>query len=110
MNSKQPCSSPVEFDNISVLIDDQSAADVGHSFSMNCTVAGISDSSSLSTAHQWYKEKHSIQGATLPTLYFSALTLSDIGSYVCEVTIRSNSRGSGIIRSSSPYILNISSE
>ena len=110
---EQPCSSsPKEDDiDISVIIYGQGSAGVGdHSFSMNCTVAGINDSNSLSIAHQWYKDNHSIQGAGLSTLHFSALTLMDAGSYVCEVSIRSSSQRNGIIRSTLPYILNISSE
>ena len=104
------CYSPLfEVNNVSVVAE-QESADVGHSFSMSCTIAGINDSDSLSIAYQWYKEEHPIQGATLPTLHFSALKLSDIGSYVCEVAIRSNSHKHGIITSSDPYILNISSK
>ena len=104
------CYSPLfEVDNVSIVVD-QESADVGRSFSMSCTIAGINDSVSLSIAHQWYKDKHSIQGATLPTLHFGALKLSDIGSYVCEVAIRSNSQKHGIFTSSVPYILNISSK
>ena len=93
-----------------MIVAEQESADVGRSFSMSCTIAGISDSDSLSIAYQWYKDKHPIQGATLPTLHFSALKLSDIGSYVCEVSFRSNSQRHGVIRSSLPYILNISSK
>ena len=108
--SAMNCYSPLfEVDNVSVIVE-QESADVGRSFSMSCTIAGINDSDSLSIAHQWYKNKHSIQGATLPSLYFSAIKLSDIGSYVCEVAIRSSSKWNGIIRSSLPYILNISSK
>ena len=111
-NSEQPCSSSPKEDDIdvSVVIYGQGSASVGHSFSMNCTVAGINDSDSLSIAHQWYKDNHPIQGAGLSTLHFNALTLMDAGSHVCEVSIRSRSQRNGIIRSTLPYILNISSE
>ena len=102
-------SSLLEVDSVSVVAE-QESADVGRGFSMSCTFAGISDSDSLSIAYQWYKDEHSIQGATLPTLHFDSLKLSDIGSYVCEVAIRSNSQKHGIITSSVPYILNISSK
>ena len=94
----------------SVLINVQSAADVGHTFSMNCTIVGINDSDSLYITYQWYEDKQLLQCSRAATLYFSTITFSDIGSYVCEVSIRSNSQGHGIIRSSSPYRLNISSE
>ena len=104
------CYSPLfEVANVSVVAE-QESADVGRSFSMSCTFAGINDSDSLSIAHQWYKDEHPVQGAALPTLHFSSLKLSDIGSYVCEVSIRLSSQRHGIIRSSLPYILNISSK
>ena len=107
---EQSCSVSTKVNNLSVMIIVQSAADVGRTFSMNCIVAGINDSDSPLITYQWYKDKQSLQGATAATLYFSALTFSDIGSYVCEVSIKSYSQGHGIIRSSSPYRLNISSE
>ena len=98
-----------EIDNV-IVVAEQKSIDFGRSFSMSCTIAGIDDTVSLSIAYQWYKDEHPIQGATLPTLHFGALKLSDIGSYVCEVSIRSSSQRHGIIMSSVPYILNISSK
>ena len=117
LNCEQSCTSSVEVNNIAVQVlitDNEKPADIGHSFSINCTVTvrGIeqNNSDSLTIAYQWYKEEHSLPGARVSSLYFSALTLSDTGSYVCEVFIRSNSQEHGVIRSSLPYRLNISSE
>ena len=111
LNCEQSCSvSSKVNNNISILISVQSAADVGRTFSMNCTIVGINKSDSLYITYQWYKDKQLLQGATAATLYFNGLTFSDVGGYMCEASIRSNSQGQGIIRSSSPYRLNITSE
>ena len=104
------CTSPMDVDNISVLVNAQGAADVGHNFFMNCTVIGINDSDGILITYQWYKDQHLLQNARAPTLFLSALTLLDTGSYVCEVSIKYISQGHGIIRSSSPHRISISSE
>ena len=94
----------MEVDNVTVLITVKGTTDIGHSFTLNCTVSiGINESDNPFIAYQWYKDENLLQGATAPTLSFSSLSLSDIGSYVCEASIRSNSQGHGIIRSSRPY-------
>ena len=116
LNCEQSCTSSTEVDNVAVRVlitDSDKAADIGHSFSINCTVTVrgiVNTSDSLTIAYQWYKDKHSLPGARVSMLNFGALTLSDSGSYVCEVFIRLNSHGNGIIRLSLPYKLNISSE
>ena len=116
-NCEQSCTSSVEVDNVTVQIsiaDSEKAADIGHSFSINCTVTVtgiVNNSDSLTLMYQWYKDKRSLPGTRVSMLKFGALTPSDSGSYVCEVFIRSNSQGNqGIIRPSLPYNLNISSE
>ena len=110
LTCEQSCISPMEVDNIVVLITVQSTADVGHSFTLNCTIVGINDSDSLLITYQWYKDQQLLQNARAPTLFLSALTLLDIGGYVCEASIKSSSQGHGIIRSSSPYRISVSSE
>ena len=117
LNCQQLCTSSEEVNNIAVQVlitDDGKPADIGHSFSINCTVTVTeifnNSNRSLTITYQWYKEERSLPGARVSSLYFSALSLLDSGSYVCEVFIRSNSLGHGIIRLSLPYKLNISSE
>lgn len=61
----------------------KSAADVGNTFSVNCSEGGIIDANRFTVKYQWYKDKHPLPGESHSALHFRALALSDFGGYTC---------------------------
>ena len=71
---------------------------------MTCTVSGADN---LNTSYQWSRNGVDINGETSATLFFPDLSLSNAGSYSCEVTVSSTVLVGGTVAvASSP--LNVS--
>ena len=71
---------------------------------MTCTVSGADD---FDTSYQWSRNGVDINGETSATLSFPVLSLSNAGSYCCEVTVSSTVLVGGTVAvASSP--LNVS--
>ena len=57
---------------------------------MNCTVTGAEKLIDATIAYQWFKDGDMVQGQTMETLFFPALSSADAGGYTCRATVMSS--------------------
>ena len=69
-----------------MIIDGGATPTVGQSYSLTCSVGGVTVSS-----YQWRKDGAVLPGETTRVLSFSSLRLSDAGRYSCEIRITADS-------------------
>ena len=78
------------------IVDFGIAQTAGEAYNLTCIVTGIENlDPSLELMYQWTKNNESTQVVigNSKALFFSPLKLSDVGQYICEVTIGSRMYG-----------------
>ena len=78
---------------------------VGETYSLTCNVSGAERIMNSIITYRWLRDGIVVTNQTMATLFFTFLTFSDAGQYICEATVESSFISSPIIAMASTSIV-----